>query len=90
MIAAQPVSFFMMVLSRASCNERLVSNTVVTMSRNDSVHSAARMTWSYRSEYQPSNSADPAPAVLRRMMVLTTSRMGSTIRRSSTSSLRSR
>jgi len=46
MIAAQPVSFFMTLLSRASCSDRLVSKTVVTMSRNDSVHSDARRTWS--------------------------------------------
>ena len=46
MMAAHPVSFFMMVLSRASCSDRLVSNTVVTISRSDSVHSEARITWS--------------------------------------------
>ena len=41
-----PVSFFITVLSRASCSDRFVSNSVVTMSRNDSVHSVARRTWS--------------------------------------------
>ena len=46
MMAAQPVSFFMTVLSRASCSDKLVSKIVVTMSRSDSVHSAARRTWS--------------------------------------------
>ena len=46
MIAAQPVSFFMTVLSRASCRERFVSKIVVIMSRNDSVDSEARSTWS--------------------------------------------
>jgi hypothetical protein len=35
------VSFFMTVLSRASCSDRFVSKIVVTMSRNDSVHSDA-------------------------------------------------
>jgi len=46
MIAAQAVSFFITVLSRASCRDRLVSKMVVTMSRSDSVHSATRSTWS--------------------------------------------
>ncbi len=46
MIAPQEASFFMIVLSRASCSDRLVSKTEVTMSRSDSDHSAARNTWS--------------------------------------------
>ena len=46
MIAAQPVSFFITVLSRASCSDRLVSKIVVIMSRSDSVHSETRSTWS--------------------------------------------
>ena len=46
MIAAQPVSFFMIVFSLESCSARFVSNTVVIMSRNDSVHSDALSTWS--------------------------------------------
>jgi hypothetical protein len=46
MIAAHPVSFFITVFSLASCSDRFVSNTVVTMSRNDSVHSDTRSTWS--------------------------------------------
>jgi hypothetical protein len=48
----------------------LVSNTVVTMSRNDSVHSDARSTWSYRSEYSGSSSGEifaSSPAVLDRV-----------------------
>jgi hypothetical protein len=38
MIAAQPVSFFMTVFRRASWTDRLVSKTVVTLSRKDSLH----------------------------------------------------
>ena len=46
MIAAHAVNFFITVLSRASINERFVSKTLLSMSRSDSVHSAARSTWS--------------------------------------------
>ena len=37
------------MLSRESASEMLVSNTDETISRNDSVHSAARRMWSLRS-----------------------------------------
>ena len=46
MMAPQDASFFITVFSRASCSDRLVSKTELTMSRSDSVHSAARRTWS--------------------------------------------
>src|ERR1035437_4847531 len=42
MIAAQPVSFFMTVFRRASWTDRLVSKTVVTLSRKDSLHPQPR------------------------------------------------
>ena len=91
MIAAQPASFFMTMLSRASCSDRLVSNTDATMSRSDSVHSEARSTWSYRSLNSPSNSLDgcQCPVSRSRITPATTSRMGSTARRNRTSALRS-
>ena len=46
MMAAQLVTFFMMRFIRLPCSVRLVSTMVVTRSRNDSVHSVARMMWS--------------------------------------------
>ena len=45
-IEPHAVSFFITVLSRASCSDRDVSKIEVTMSRNDSVCSAARRAWS--------------------------------------------
>src|ERR1035437_712939 len=38
MIAAQPVNFFMTVVRRTSWTDRLVSKTVVTLSRKASLH----------------------------------------------------
>ncbi len=46
MIAAQLVTFFVMTFIRLPWIVRLVSRIVVTRSRSDSVHSAARSTWS--------------------------------------------
>ena len=46
MIAAQLVTFFMLRFVRLAWMVRLVSTVVATRSRNDSVHSVARRTWS--------------------------------------------
>ena len=46
MMAAQLVTFFVIVFSRLPWTERLVSKIVETRSRSDSVHSVARSTWS--------------------------------------------
>ena len=46
MIAAQPVTFFVMVFSRLLWMVRFVSRIVVTRSRRLSVHSVTRSTWS--------------------------------------------
>ena len=49
MIAAQLVTFFMIMFIRLPWMLMLVSRIVVTRSRSDSVHSVARSTWSYTS-----------------------------------------
>jgi hypothetical protein len=46
LLAAQLVTFFMIVFWRLPWMERLVSRMVETRSRSDSVHSVARSTWS--------------------------------------------
>ena len=46
MIAAHPVSFFITMFRWESCKDRFVSKMESTMSRSESVHSAARITWS--------------------------------------------
>ena len=46
MMAAHAVSFFITVLSRASWSDSDVSKIDVSMSRSDSLHSAARIAWS--------------------------------------------
>jgi len=46
MIAAHEVTFLVMTFIRLPWIVRFVSRIVVTRSRSDSVHSAARSTWS--------------------------------------------